>query len=90
LEHFHVQTAGGKRLLADVGDETTRASLPGGERYNGLEYVVPVKWDSNTLRSKENAVKKSGLFAAPMTSCLLTDKTTLDFLSSELGYKFKS
>jgi hypothetical protein len=85
-----VLTVDGKRLLSDVGDETTRANLPGGERYSNLEFAVPVKWDVDTLRTKENAVKKSGLFAAPMTSCLLTDQITLDFLSAELGYKFNS
>jgi len=85
-----VQTNDGKRLLSDVGDEITRSRLPGGDIYNNLEYAVPVKWDVSTLRTKENAIKKSGLFAAPMTSCLLTDKTTLDFLSAEFGYKFNS
>ena len=90
VEGFHVQTNDGKRLLSDVGDEITRSRLPGGDIYNNLEYAVPVKWDVSTLRTKENAIKKSGLFAAPMTSCLLTDKTTLDFLSAEFGYKFNS
>lgn len=90
IEHFHVQTVDGPRLLTEVGDESTRLRKPGGVDYTGLEYVVPVKWYSNTLRLKENAVRKNGLFAAPMTSCLLTDKLTLDFLSVELGFEFIS
>jgi hypothetical protein len=86
---FEVIFEGKQRLLADVGDAITRKFLPGGERFNhDMEYVLEVDWQANTLRSKQDAARRSGLFAAPMTSCRLTDKSTLEFLSSELNFNF--
>lgn len=78
------------QLLSDIGDETTKSFLPGGARYNNSkEYVIPVKWEAHTLRERSDAFKKSGLFAAPMTSCKLSDKNTIDSLRIAFDYDFK-
>lgn len=56
-----------------------------------LEYCIPVHWLGKTLKL-DKPVRYPGIFAAPMTSCLLKDESTLTFLSSnfEIDLKVKA
>lgn len=47
------------------------------------EYVVPVEWSST--RSREQAVRRKGMFANQNSACKLRNRFTLDVLYSEFG-----